>query len=99
MSESLVRLMEPATRHAVVSIGGVGPGGSKVPAETMVATVIVVSARCRLARLSHGAGAAPALGDERTAAASKANTEISIPWTFIRPPLVETGPTDKLGLC
>src|SRR2546425_6787316 len=63
----------------------------------MVATVIVVSARCRLPRLSHGAGAAPALGDERTAAASKANTEISIPWTFMRPPLVETWTDRQAG--
>jgi hypothetical protein len=71
---------------AIVPIGG----GNMVPAGTMAATLIVVSARCRPARLSHEAGAAPAPGDEREAAASKANAEISIPWTFIRPPLVET---------
>src|SRR5882762_1522635 len=96
MSESLVGLIDPATRHMLVTIVPIG-GGNKVPAGTMAATPIVVSGRRRLARLSHEAGAAPAPGDERAAAANKANTKISLSWTFIRPPPVETW-TDRRRL-
>src|ERR1051326_5684170 len=75
MSESLVGLIDPQTRHAAVSIGGVGPGGSKAPAGTTAAIVIVVSGRTRLARLSHDAGAACA-GDPSAPASAKLRTEI-----------------------
>src|SRR5688572_23477569 len=60
MSESVVGWIEPVTRHAVTAIGGVAPGGSKVPAGTTAASVIVVSGRLTPARLSQAMPAAAA---------------------------------------
>src|SRR4029453_1765710 len=82
MLESLVGAMMPATRHAAVSMGGVMPGGSKAPAGTTAATVMVVSGRGKEPSPSHGTGAANAL-DVATAAngivASKALLDIMQP--------------------
>jgi hypothetical protein len=75
-------LIEPVTRHAATSIGGVAPGGSKAPAGTSTASVIVVSGKLRLARLSHDIGAAAAakeLPRDKTANAA-------IAFGFITPP-------------
>jgi hypothetical protein len=78
MLESLVGLIDPATRHAAVSMGGVAPGGSNVPADTTAATLIVVSDRGRVARLSHDAGAAIAAAEESEAVANITNAGIVI---------------------
>ena len=59
MSESLVGRIEPATRQAVVTIAGLN-----VPAGTTVAVVIVVSGRCRPARLSQDLGPVAYAGAE-----------------------------------
>jgi hypothetical protein len=76
--ESLVGFIDPATRHAAVSIGGVAPGGSNVPAGTTEATLIVVSGRERVARLSHDAGAAIAAAEESEPVANITNAGIAI---------------------
>src|SRR6266545_1459475 len=83
MSESPVGLMDPATRHAVVSIGGIAPGGSKVPAGTMAAAVIVVSGRARSPRLSHGTDAAAALGQERVTRPQRTRRAAHLPLSFM----------------
>jgi hypothetical protein len=76
MSESLVGLIDPATRHAVVSIGGVGPGGSKVPAGTMAAMVMVVFGNAKPERLSQVAATTSApYNSGATIAAQTAATE------------------------
>src|SRR6266581_3412215 len=63
MSESLVGLIEPATRQAVVTIAGLN-----VAAGTTVAVVIVVSGRRRPVRLSQDIGLAAYAGAERSTA-------------------------------
>jgi hypothetical protein len=78
MSESLVGLIDPATRHAVVVIAGAG--ACAVPAGTTAAAVIVVSFSFRFARLSQVAAAA--LRDE-TAAAPSNNTHAALPRSFM----------------
>src|SRR2546430_16586461 len=69
MSESLVGLIEPATRQAVVTIAGLN-----VAAGTTVAVVIVVSGRRRPVRLSQDIGLAAYAGAGR----STANTIASL---------------------
>jgi hypothetical protein len=78
MLESLVGLIEPATRHAAVSTGGVGPGGSNVPAGTVAAMLMVVSVRASVARLSHETGAADEVAEAIEALANIANARIVI---------------------
>src|SRR5213083_1518850 len=83
MLESLVGLIDPVTRHAAVSIGGVAPGGSNAPAGTAAAIVIVVSGSASVARLSHETAAADAAAEASEAAANIANAGIAIAWNLM----------------
>src|SRR5437899_9440882 len=83
MLESLVGLIDPATRHAAVSIGGVAPGGSNAPAGTSAAMLMDVSGRASVARLSHETEAADAAAEASEAVANIANAGIVIASSFM----------------
>jgi len=83
MLESLVGLIDPATRQAAVSMGGVAPGGSNAPAGTAAAMVMGVSGSASVARLSHEREAADAAADANEALATIANVEIVMAWNLM----------------
>ena len=73
MSESLVGLADAITRHAATSIGGVAPGGSKLPAGTTAADRMMVSGRLSPARLAQDIGWSAYAGAETSTANATAS--------------------------